>query len=195
MQVRGQHPALAGMPLKYDCAGAVSEENAGGAVLPIHEPGKGLRSYQENVLIGLRFYEGIGNRQSVDESRAGGIDVEGSRILCSELFLYHAAQVRHDHVRCGRRHEDQVQFLRRELCSLERLVGRFIGEVGGGLPFFSYPAFFNAGTLGDPFIARVDELLQIVIGDDFFRGIGPGPRYPCMDHLVLVSSIFFSMSS
>ena len=188
-------PRLPAMPLHDSGAGAVSEENAGGAVLPVGEPRQHFCSDEKDVLIHLRPDEGVRDGHAVDKAGAGRINIESRGLFCAELFLQHAAGAGQDLVRRHGGDDDQVQFSGAEAGRFQCLFGRLIGEVGGGLAFFGYPALLDAGALSDPFVAGSYQFFQVMVGNDFFRGKGSCPGYPCMDHCVRTSSIFFSMSS
>ena len=43
-----------------------------------------------------------------------------------------------------------------------------------GDPFFENAPFFDAGAHGDPLVAGVDHLFQVMVGDDFRRQFGAG---------------------
>jgi hypothetical protein len=49
-------------------------------------------------------------------------------------------------------------------------------QVAGGLAIRGLAPLTDAGTGPDPFVAGIDELLQILVGDDFFRQIAAGAR-------------------
>jgi len=47
-------------------------------------------------------------------------------------------------------------------------------EVARGLAVRGAAALADAGARGDPLVARVDELLEIGVGDDLFRQVAAG---------------------
>ena len=183
------------MPLDHDRSRPVSKEDAGRAVLPVGEPRQDLGPYEEDVLIHAGPDERIGNGHSVDEPRTGCSDIEGSRIFCAELVLQHASHARQDGVRRHGGHQNEVQILGPDPRGFQRFFPGFIGKVGRGLALFRDPALLDARAFGDPAVARVNELFQILVGDDLFRGERTRSCYPRVDHFAFASSIFFSMSS
>ena len=56
----------------------------------------------------------------------------------------------------------------------QRAHGGVVGEVAGGLAFGGDVALADAGARGDPFVAGIDELRQVVVGQHLFRQIAAG---------------------
>ena len=50
------------------------------------------------------------------------------------------------------------------------------GQVTGGLPIGRLAAFADAGTRANPLVTGLDELLEILVGDDVLRQIAAGAR-------------------
>ena len=49
-------------------------------------------------------------------------------------------------------------------------------QIAGCLAVRSLASLADAGTRTDPFVAGLDELLEILVGDDLFRQIAAGAR-------------------
>src|SRR5262249_19183808 len=60
---------------------------------------------------------------------------------------------------------------------LERLAGRDGGDGGGRNAGLRGVALLNARPLHDPFVVRVDELGEVVVGDHPRGRVGPGAEY------------------
>jgi hypothetical protein len=52
--------------------------------------------------------------------------------------------------------------------------GRIEGQIAGGFAIGGATALADAGARRDPFVAGVDELLEVGVGDDFFRQVATG---------------------
>src|SRR5690606_13774403 len=81
-----------------------------------------------------------------------------------------------DQVRGGGAEYDQVELAGRDARGFQRTQGGVVGKVAGGLALGGDVALADAGARGDPFIAGIDELGQVVVGQHFFRQIAAGAR-------------------
>ena len=117
----------------------------------------------------------VGDRQRVDEARAGGIDVERRAAVGAEAVLQQAGGGREDQVRRGGAEHDQVELgrLRRRRLPARATRG-VVGQVAGGLAFGGDVALADAGARGDPLVAGVDELREVVVGQHLFRQVAAG---------------------
>jgi len=52
--------------------------------------------------------------------------------------------------------------------------GRIEGQIASGLAIGRAAALADAGARGDPLVSGFDDLLEIGVGDDFFRQIAAG---------------------
>jgi len=52
--------------------------------------------------------------------------------------------------------------------------GRIEGQIAGGFAIGGAAALADAGARRDPFVAGVDELFEVGVGDDFFRQVAAG---------------------
>src|SRR5262249_54732159 len=98
-----------------------------------------------------------------------------------QLRLQEARGARKNEIRRRRRDDDQVEVRRGDAGRLERLAARFEREVAGGLRFVRDVALADARSLADPFVARIELLRQVVVGDDPRRQIAAGPGDARMD--------------
>ena len=150
-----------------DGPGAVPEQDAGGAVLPRGHPGRFLGADDEDVLHLPDLEVGVGDVQGVDEARTGAVDVDTGAVQAHGRGD-DAAQARGhvlvDHV--GTEQEVDVfrlpagigQGLQRRITAevLQPLVGN---DVAG----------MDSRPGHDPVVGRVQETLQVTVGDHFLR--------------------------
>ena len=112
LPVAVQRPTQQGVVLRrrgghHHGPGAVAEEDGRRAVLPVHEPGEGLRADEQDVF-GARQDQTVSHVESVDETRAGGVQVEGPA-AGSEGRLHGTGGGRDHPIRRRRGEDDGVQ--------------------------------------------------------------------------------------
>src|SRR3977135_387418 len=91
-QMSGQYAAVGSstrlvLRLEYDRAGAVAEQHAGTAVVPVENARKRLGADDERPLVGPRAQEIIGGRQRKDEAGAYRLQVERGAMIDAERVL------------------------------------------------------------------------------------------------------------
>ena len=165
MQVRRQDAGL-GVRLQHDRAGAVAEQHAGAAVFPVDHPRQRLGADHEDGLVDARADVRVGDAQRVEEARARGIDVERAAAVGTEAVLHEAGGGRKDEIGRGRAEHDHVEFGRLHAGGFHRRARGALGEVGGGLALGDDVALADAGARRDPFVAGIDELLEVGVGQD-----------------------------
>jgi hypothetical protein len=107
-----QDPAMLLGPLEYGGAGAIAEQHAGRAIGPIGDRAQLLHAHDERRLGVAGGHHGLRNRGAVDESRAGGADVERGGARRAERGLQVDRRRREQSI--GRRgaKDDDVQLTR-----------------------------------------------------------------------------------
>ena len=85
--------------LQHSRARTVTEEDAGVAILPVYNGGEFLRADHQHGVVGARHDELLPDLKPVNESGAGRLHVEGSRVVCAEFFLHEAGGRGERHVR------------------------------------------------------------------------------------------------
>ena len=161
-QMRGQDAAVGWrarllLRLQHDGAGAVAEQHAGGAVVPVENAREGFGADHQRALERAGAQEIVGGRQRKDEARAHRLQVEGRAMGDAEGGLHGHRGGRKSVVgRRGRQH-DQVDRLGVDAGIGERGLGRLDRQVGGQLAVGGDMALANAGALHDPFVGGVDR--------------------------------------
>ena len=158
-QVAEQADVLLSGGLEEDGAGAVAEEDAGGAVGPIHDAGEFLGTDDEGATIGAGAHHVLGDLERVDEAGAGRGDVEAGDVAAqAELGLQEAGRGREGDVRRHRGDDEQVDVGRRQAGALQGLGGGLGAEVRRILARAGDPALADAGAGLDPFVRRIHHL-------------------------------------
>ena len=89
----------------------------------------------------------------------------------TEAVLQQASSAGKNLVRGGSGNNDEIDILRPPSRRFDSQTGRFFSEVTGRLALFGDMALFDTSTLTNPLIGGLDHLLQIVVGENFFRQI------------------------
>ena len=162
--------ALAG--LEHQRAGAVAEEHAGRAVLPVEDAGEGLGPDHQRVprLPGLE--EVVGDGERVDEAGADRLHVEGGAPGVAEHRLHPGRGRGEGLVRGRRRQHDEVEIGAADARAGKRDLARFQRHVGGTLAVGGDVALAHAGALRDPFVGCIDDSLEIPVGENPLRQVG-----------------------
>src|SRR3546814_5839360 len=83
-----------------------------------------------------------------------------------------------DDVGRGRAEHDQVDLGGLDAGRFQRTHGGVVREVTGGFAFGRDVALADAGARGDPLVAGVDDLRQVVVGEHLFRQVAAGAGNP-----------------
>ena len=177
-QVAEQADVLFRGGLEEGRAGAVTEEDAGGAVGPIHDAGEFLGSDDEGATVGAGAHHVLGDLEGVDEAGAGGGDVEAGDVTAqAELGLQEARRGREGDVRRHRRDDEEVDVGGRQAGALQGLGGGLGAEVRRILARAGDPAFADAGAGLDPLVGGIHHLGELGVGERAFRRPDPdGPN-------------------
>ena len=152
-----------------DRAGAITEQHAGSPIVPIQDPRVDFCTDNQRVPGRAVLDHVVGNAERVDKSAADRLYVECRTAARSELGLEDACRRRKYHVGRRRRHDDQIDVGRRDFRPVERLQGRGKRKIAGLLIVCRDAPFANPGPGPYPFVARVDALGQVGVGE-YLRG-------------------------
>ena len=112
--MRGQDAALARRN-QNDGTGAVAEQHAGAAIVPIENARIDLRADDECVTRHAACNHSISERQCVNESRTHGLQIKCRAAMRAQFFLQDARGRRKNHVRRRRRDDHDVDLRRRNI--------------------------------------------------------------------------------
>ena len=165
-------PQLSVAGLTTTAPGAVAEEHAGGAIGVIDDARHDVGTNGERVPMRSRADHVRGRRQRVGKPRACGTQIEAPGVVRADLVLDEAGRARKHHVRRRRAHDDEVDVLGRESRLRDRPERRLLREIGGRHAGIDDVALTNACALKNPLIGRVDQLLEILVGEQTRRDVG-----------------------
>ena len=152
--------------LQHHGAGAVAEQHAGAAVVPVEDAREGLGADHQRALEGAGAQELVGGRQREDEARADRLQVERRAMGDAEAVLH-----RHrggGKVLSGVEVASTIRSIDcASTCGIgERGARGMQREIGGELAGGGDMALADAGALHDPFVGGVDRLCQFGIGEN-----------------------------
>ncbi len=158
--------------LEYHSAGAIAEQHAGGAILPVEDARERFRTDDDGALELPGLDEIIGNSECVDEARAHGLHVEGRTLGDAEALLDLHRRRRKGAVGRCRRADDEIDVDRIDSGAYERLLGGGDAKIGREFVVAGDVPLTNAGALDDPLVAGIDDLRQVGIGHDALGQVG-----------------------
>ena len=159
----------------------VAEQDAGRAVGPVEDSGKGLGADDERGFRLAEADEVVRHVQRIDEPGADRLDVEGGAPGHAERVLDPRRGCREGLVRGRRRDDDQVEIGRLHPGPDESGAGGGGRQVGGEFPLGGDAAFENAGALDDPIVGGVHHPREVFVAEHLLGQIpavtgddGPG---------------------
>src|SRR5262249_18472511 len=170
MKVRRQDAALRRAArrdrVQQQRAGAVAEQHAGAAVLPIEDAREGLGAEDER---GARLPEAqrvVRDRQRTNEAGAHGLYIDRGPPRHAEARLYLDRRRREGFVRGRGGEHDQVEVAAAHAGALQRLASGVIGKVGGQLAIRRDAPLADPGALADPSIRCIEPRRELIVGNN-----------------------------
>jgi hypothetical protein len=126
--------------------------------------------------------EGVGHRQGVDEAAALVPDVDRGDGAQAEQPLEEHAVAGGEVIGCGRGVENEIDRAGLEPGGLERSERGPVGQRRAGVTLAGPATLLDAGARPDPFVARVHQVGEVVVGDDPVGHRETGPEKPRTGH-------------
>ena len=160
-------------PRQHHGAGAVAEQHAGAAVLPVEDARVGLGADHQRRPHLPALDEVVGDRQREDEARAYRLHVEGGAAGHAELGLHARGRRREGIVRRAwwRRRSDRRLAARGRRPSSARSGGAR-RQVGGQLAVGRDVPLADAGAGDDPLVGGVQLMREFGVGQHPLRQVG-----------------------
>ena len=156
-----------------DRAGPVAEQDAGVPVGVVEEPGEQLGADHEDVAGHPAGDVGLGHGVGVDEAGAGRRDVHREGLGVADRLLDQRRGRRHPVVRGERRQQDDVDVVGLQPGHCDGLLPRHGRHRCSRLVGRRDTSLADPGPGADPFVGRVDHLLEVGVGQDAGRGVAP----------------------
>src|SRR5690606_3356420 len=138
--------------------------------------GQGFRTDHQRLLVLTGADEGIGHAQRIDKTRTGRIDIESSATIGPESMLEQTGRRRENDVRRRRADDQQVNVGSGNASRFEGAGCRMKCEIAGGLAIRRLAPLADSRARAYPFVSGLDELLELLVGDDLFRQIAARAR-------------------
>jgi hypothetical protein len=155
-------------------AGAVAEQDAGTAILPVDDAGEGVRSDHQRPPRRPVRMKRSGDVHGVDEAGADRLHVEGGAAVTTQTMLQLSGDAGKNMIRRGGAQDDQIDSARLQPRRLQRSAGRLFGQIAGRLIGCGDMALLDSGALDDPVCRGVDQLFEIGVCQHFFRQVAAG---------------------
>ena len=144
--------------------GTVAKQNARRTVLPVEDAAHLLRGDHENARGTAAGHEAIGDVEGEDEARAGSRDVE--RRAVGTQALGDGTRLRgNEMVARGGRADDEVEVTGGDASHVEGAMTRLNRKVIEGF-LRADTALLDTRASEDPLVGGVEEIRQVVVGDD-----------------------------
>ena len=158
--------ASAVLRFQHQRARAVAEQNAGAAVFPVHQLGKGLGADDQHAAGLTCDHQRIGGGQGIDKSGADRLHVEGKTGRHAKLGLHHRCRRGKGEIGGRGRNDHRIDIDGIHAGIAQRRAGRGGRHVRGRLAFGREMPPFDARAGADPFVGRIDDLFKFAIGHD-----------------------------
>ena len=186
MQARDQDARRVGSRQQHGAC-AVTEQHAGGTVVPVHDAGKDIRTDDQGTVCDAGTDQRIGIGHGVDEAAADRLHVEGTALMNAQLVLDEAGRAGEDLIRRGGGTDHQIDVVGTDTRHLHGCTRSARTQRRGGVIGAGQPALTDAGTGGDPLVRGLDASgsqigHQIVVGDAPCRQRRPHTDHPRKAH-------------
>ena len=169
-------------------AGAVAEQHAGAAIVPVEDTRVHFRTDDERGADLAGADHRVGDAEGIDEAGAGGREIEGEA-AGAEGGLNPGGGGGESLIGGGGGEDDGADIGRGHAGLGEGGLGGLGGHEGAGFMRRGEMALADAGALADPLVGGIDGFGQLLVADEVFRQIGAdtnqlGAR---ADHVVALS--------
>ncbi len=152
-------------------AGAIAEQDTGGTVGVVDDPGHGVGADHQHLLVRAGSHQMGRGRQSVEKSGTGGDQVKAPNAFRPKLMLDQAGRRRKQHVGSDSADDDGVQRGGLDAPLSQGGAGGLHGQVGGSDFGVGNVTLTDAGSLQDPLVAGIHQLLQVGVGQQPRRSV------------------------
>ena len=151
-------------------AGAITEQDAGVAILHIEDRTHLVGADYQHLFQGTTLYALRAGDEAINESRASRGEIVSPSFTGAYLVLHQAGGGWKKHVGGYSGNNDQIDFGRIQLFLLQDLPCHLIGHKGSRLAV-QETSLSDARAITDPLIGGFHEFGQLVVGDDFLRQV------------------------
>lgn len=155
---------------------AVTEQNTGAPIRPIHHGRERLGSNYQNCLIKSCRNVGLCALVCKDKSRTGCLHIISRRVHRLDFFLDLTGHARKNYVRRRRCNKNQIDLFRRDPCIFQCSFCRLSRHKRCGLMLCNVAVSYT-GPFANPLVICLNHLRQVIIAQNFRRDIRSRPAY------------------
>ena len=164
MQTRADDSGL-GRRLQNHGTGAVREQHAGPTIVPIDDARQGLRSNDQRAFRFAEANELVGDAEGVNETGACGLQAEsGTAVMDAESILQQRPHIGEHLIRRRRPDANEIDVGRGDSRRHHGATRGVFRQIGRGLALRGHVPARYSGARAYPFIARVDQPLEVRVG-------------------------------
>ena len=177
----------AGFGAQHHGTGAIAEQNAGGAILPIEQSRKSFGTDDQRGAVRARRQQRIGDRQGIEKPGTDRRDIEGDAMRHAQFVLDDGGTGGKGLVRRRGGDDDEVDISGGQPGTVESATGGGSAEIGGEFTLGGDMALADAGAFDNPFVAGIDCRGEFGIGEHAGRQIAASADDPGAYHAAVIS--------
>ena len=155
----------------YSSTGAITEENAGVAVGPVHDAAQSFCTDNQNLVIQTALNHLACYSKAVNKTAAACSQVKRSCVFSTQTSLYQAGSGRENIVGGSSAYDNEIQLFRSNAGVFQRFYSSIVRQIRCCFFRSSYVTLLNAGTLSNPFVTGLNNFLHVCISDNLLRNI------------------------
>jgi hypothetical protein len=168
----------------------IPKQYAGIAIIPVDQFRDALGANDEDALCLTRLYELVCNRHAIDKTRARFFGSDARTCGNTQAMLNEGRCIRKYQVWRRRTDNDHLDIFGFDTGVFDRDLGGLNTHVGRCLVFSNAMTALDTRSRANPLIARIDDLLEIEIGQYLLRQVTPGSDNSRVRHAASFCSRF-----
>ena len=155
----------------YSSTGAITEENAGVTIGPVHNTAQSFRTDNQNLVIQTALNHLACYSKAVNKTATACSQVKGSCVFSTQTSLYQAGSGRENVIAGSSTYDNEVQLFRSNAGVLQCFYSSIVRQIGGCFFRSSDVTLLDAGALSNPFVTGLNNFLHVCISDNLLRNI------------------------
>ena len=155
----------------YSSTGAITEENAGVTIGPVHNTAQSFRTDNQNLVIQTALNHLACYSKAVNKTAAACSQVKRSCVFSTQTSLYQAGSGRENIVGGSSAYNNEIQLFRSNAGVLQCFYSSIVRQIGGCFFRSSDVTLLDAGALSNPFVTGLNNFLHVCISDNLLRNI------------------------
>ena len=155
----------------YSSTGAITEENAGVTIGPVHNTAQSFRTDNQNLVIQTALNHLACYSKAVNKTATACSQIKRSCVFSTQTSLYQAGSGRENIVGGSSAYNNEVQLFRSNAGVLQCFYSSIVRQIGGCFFRSSDVTLLDAGALSNPFVTGLNNFLHVCISDNLLRNI------------------------